>query len=82
VLGYDDAVASRKGTSKPWFVAAAALLLVLGVVVLAAVSYAPHTLGVDDETAFVVVLGLRGLGFLLLLSGAALLVHTREKDRT
>jgi hypothetical protein len=71
---------NRGATARPLAVAAAALLVVLGVAVLAVVSYAPQILGLGDATAFIVVLSLRGLGFVLLLGAAMLLVRTRKVE--
>jgi hypothetical protein len=59
---------------------AASLLVLVGTGLLAAVSYAPGMLGVEDESAFVVVLVLRGVGMAALLAAAALIVRSRQHE--
>jgi hypothetical protein len=66
--------------AKPMTVAAALALLALGVFLLIAVSYAPHILGLGDDVAFLLAASLRGLGFLLLLGAASLLVRANRAE--
>lgn len=66
--------------AKPITVAAALVLLGLGVFLLIAVSYAPHFLGLGDDIAFLLAAALRGLGFLLLLGAGSLLVRAHRAE--
>jgi hypothetical protein len=66
--------------AKPLAVAAALLLVALGVFLLIAVSYTPQLLGFGDEVGLLLALMLRGLGLLLFLGAAYLLVWARRKE--
>lgn len=59
---------------------AAYLLIVLGVVLLSAITYAPQILGVGDDAGLVVMHTLRGLGLLLFLGAGYLFVQARKQE--
>ncbi len=61
-----------------WLLAAAGLLVAVGVCLWIAVTYAPRALGFGDEISLVVALSLRGLGFLMFLAAAMLMIRGRR----
>jgi hypothetical protein len=56
------------------------VLIPLGVIALIAGTYAPKMLGLSEDFDFFLVLGLRGLGFLLLLGAGALMLRIRREE--